>query len=114
MSLNSAACFVMALANCLLAGSALCAEVCPARKDQPLRFVDVFDGPAEQMATLVPDRGDDRSGYWRLGYVYDAGRVVVVRCKYADGSHKDVTLSNRISRCDYKVDRRKVLRVSCK
>jgi hypothetical protein len=75
--------------------------------------VDVFDGPAEQLATLVPDRAGKRSGYWRLDYIYDAGRFVVIRCKYADKSTQDVTLSKRVHRCDYKIDARKTLSVTC-
>ena len=59
------------------------AGVCPIRKGQPLRYVDVFDGPVKDMAMLVPDEAGERSRYWKLGYVYDAGRVVVVGCKYA-------------------------------
>ncbi len=108
----------IALLLVLLSGSpihpALATEACPLRAGQPLRFVDVFDGPAEQLATLVPDRAGKRSGYWRLDYVYDAGRLVVIRCKYADKSTLDVTLSNRVHRCDYKIDAKKTLRVSCK
>jgi len=38
-------------------------EVCPVRQEYPLRFVDVFDGPPEELATLVPDRAKERSGY---------------------------------------------------
>ena len=107
----------LALLLALLSGSsilrALAVEVCPLRDGQPLRFVDVFDGPAEKLATLVPDRAGKRSGYWRLDYVYDAGRVVVIRCKYADKSTLNITLSNRVHRCDYKIDAKKTLRVSC-
>ena len=94
--------------------SALAAEVCPSRSAQPLRFVDVFDGAPEELATLMPDRAQKRSGYWQLGYVYDAGRFVTVRCKYADGQITDVKLADRIDRCSYKVDAKKKLKLYCK
>ena len=66
------------------------------------------------MATLVPDKGDQRSGYWSLGYVYDAKRFVVIRCKYADKKMEDVKLAKRVERCDYTLDASKSLSVTCK
>jgi hypothetical protein len=92
----------------------LAAEVCAPRADTPLQFVDVFDGPVEDMATLVPDRAKAHSGHWRLGYVYKANRFVVVRCKYADGQTVDVKLANRVNRCDYKINAKKTLVLYCK
>jgi hypothetical protein len=90
------------------------ANVCPSHDRQPLRFVDVFDGPPEELATLVPDKDGNLSGYWLLGYVYDAGRYVTIRCKYADGRASDVKIPNKITKCDYKIDAKKVLTISCK
>jgi hypothetical protein len=92
---------------------ALAAEVCPARAGQVVHFVDVFDGSPEQLATLVPDKARKSSGYWRLGYVYDAGRFVTVRCKYADGTVADVKLSRKVHQCGYKIDAQKSLKLNC-
>nr|WP_240650591.1 STY0301 family protein [Variovorax guangxiensis] len=92
---------------------AVSAEVCPVRTGQPLRFVDVFDGKPEEMATLVPDETGKSSGHWSLGYIYEAGRVVTVRCKYADGQTSDVTLSAKTARCDYKINAKKTLALNC-
>jgi hypothetical protein len=92
---------------------ALAAEVCPGRAGQVVHFVDVFDGSPEQLATLVPDKAWKSSGYWRLGYVYDAGRFVTVRCKYADGTVADVKLSTKVHQCDYKIDAQKSLKLNC-
>ena len=47
---------------------AIAAEVCPLREGQPVHFVEVFDGSAQQLATLVPDKARQSSGFWRLGY----------------------------------------------
>jgi hypothetical protein len=92
----------------------MAAGVCPARDGQPLRFVDVFDGPPEELATLMADNAGALSGYWLLGYVYDAGRHVTIRCKYADGQSSDVKMPDRIARCDYKIDKKKVLTMACR
>jgi hypothetical protein len=89
-------------------------EVCPARKGQPLRFVDVFDGPTEEMATLVPDQDYTRSGYWQLRYVYESSRFVTIRCKYADGAVLDIKLIDKVDRCDYKINAKKALTINCK
>jgi hypothetical protein len=93
---------------------ALSAEICPSRPDQPLRFVDIFDGAPEELATLVPDLAQPRSGYWQLGYVYDSGRFVTIRCKYADGKALDVKLPGKVVRCDYKINAHKTLALRCK
>ncbi|EIP89431.1 lipoprotein, putative [Burkholderia humptydooensis MSMB43] len=90
------------------------AEVCPVRAQSPLQYVDVFDGAPSDLATLIPDDAGERKGHWALGYVYDAGRYVTVRCKYADGQTKDVRLAGRVNRCDYRIDDKKTLKVMCK
>lgn len=94
--------------------SAFSAPVCPSRPGQPLRFVDVFDGPPQELATLVPDKAQARSGYWQLGYVYDSGRTVTIRCKYADGKTLDVQFPRKVARCDYKINAQKTLALRCK
>jgi len=93
---------------------AVAAAVCPVRAGQPLRFVDVFDGPPVQLALLMPDKAEKQSGYWLLDYVFDAGRFVVVRCKYDDKQTLDVKLSKRVHKCDYKIDAAKALDIFCK
>jgi len=105
---------LLASLSCCWIPPVIAAEVCPSRLGQPLRFVDVFDGTPEELATLIPDRGNERSGYWKLGYVYDAGRFVTIRCKYADKQTVDVKLSQRVRKCDYKIDAKKTLKVYCK
>jgi len=66
------------------------------------------------MATLVPDSAEEFSGYWQLGYVYDAGRFVTIRCKYADKKAIDLSLSKRVDRCDYSIDAQRTLSLRCK
>jgi hypothetical protein len=93
---------------------AIAAEVCPTRNGHPLRFVDVFDGLPEEQANLIADAAGERSGYWQLNYIYDAGRFVTVRCKYVDGQTLDVKLSTKVYKCGYKVDSKKTLKLYCK
>jgi hypothetical protein len=104
---------LLASAGCREQPSGL-ADVCPARAQTVLRSVDVFDGPPESLATLVPDAQGEQQGHWQLGYVYDANRFVTVRCKYADGQTTDVKLDKRVDRCDYTIDAQKTLTVKCK
>jgi hypothetical protein len=87
---------------------------CPARAGTTLHLVDVFDGPPESLATLMPDEAGERSGYWNLKYVYDAGRSVTIRCKYANDETHDVKLSTVTTRCDYAIDSQQALTLSCK
>jgi hypothetical protein len=93
---------------------AVAKEVCPSRLEHSLRFVDVFDGSPEELATLIPDVAHASSGYWRLGYVYDAGRFVTIRCKYDDRKEVEIKLPDKIARCDYKIDAQHVLSLNCK
>jgi hypothetical protein len=89
-------------------------DVCPQQNNQPLRYVDIFDGPTQDMAILMPDVAQETHGYWLLGYVYDAKRRVNVRCKYANGQNVDVELTDRVERCSYKIDKKKNLTLFCK
>lgn len=104
---------VLAASLCISLRPVRAAEVCPVRPGEAVRFVDVFDGAPEELATLVPNKARKFSGYWRLGYVYDAGRFVTVRCKYADGTVTDVKLPSKVHQCDYKIDAEKSLKLNC-
>ena len=107
---------IAALLLCLASGSSVLAAspVCPIRQNQPLRYVDVFDGEPADLATLEPDVAKARYGHWVLGYIYDEGRFVTIRCKYADKQTQDVKLVKRVERCSYAINTKKVLRVTCK
>ncbi|MDS9991353.1 hypothetical protein PNQ69_01080 [Xanthomonas sp. A2111] len=107
---------IAALLLCLVGwSSALAApSVCPIRQNQPLRSVDAFDGEPQDLATLEPDVAKERYGHWVLGYIYDEGRFVTMRCRYADKQTHDVKLANRVEQCSYSIDARNVLRVTCK
>ena len=89
------------------------AAVCPAQPNSHLQFVDVFDGSPEEMAILIPNEALDTHGYWSLGYVYDAKRIVTVRCKYANGISLDVKLEKKVQRCNYNINPQKTLSLNC-
>ena len=93
--------------------SVLALGACPHRENQPLRYVDIFDGSPEEMAFLIPDQAQEQSGFWLLDYVYDAGRVVSIRCKYADGYQVDLMLTNKVSKCSYTLCSDKTLKFVC-
>lgn len=116
MSLNRAAAAVLSLGllSTCAAQPVAGVQACPLRVGTTLRFVDVFDGPPDELASLVPDRAGQSSGYWNLGYVYEAGRFVTVRCRYDDKNSVDVKLADKIKRCDYTIDERHALVLRCK
>ncbi|ABM32091.1 hypothetical protein QRO11_16190 [Paracidovorax citrulli] len=107
---------IAALLLCLIGCSTVLAAppVCPIRQNQPLRYVDVFDGEPSGLATLEPDVAKKRYGHWVLGYIYDEGRFVTMRCKYADKQTHDVKLASRVEQCSYSINAKNVLRVTCK
>jgi hypothetical protein len=103
---------LIALASACGIGDAIGAEICAA-KSQILRSVTVFDGPPSEQASLVPDRAGKNGGSWELGYVYDAGRSVWVRCQYADGSSSEVQLSAKVGNCEYKAVKKDAFKLFC-
>lgn len=103
---------LIAMASVCGIGHAIGAEVCAAKP--ALRNVTVFDGPPAELASLVPDEGGDTGGSWELGYVYDAGRTVWVRCQYADGTSADVQLSAKVGKCEYKAVKKDAFKLFCK
>ena len=105
---------LLAMASGIVASAAEASKVCPVQPHQPLRSVDVFDGPPEDLATLIPDQAGARSGYWQLGYVYDADRNITIRCKYAGGPAIDVRLTDRVERCSYVINTQKTLALECR
>ena len=115
MSLNSkiVGLLLASICGCSIHPAAA-AGVCPVRHGNPLRFVDIFDGAPEQLATLIPDKSEKQSGYWVLDYIFNAGRFVVVRCKYDGNQTFDVKLSSPVHKCEYTIDATKTLRVYCK
>lgn len=75
-------------------------SACPPTNDGPkLISVEVFDGVAEDDATLAPDDGDQNNGVWQVAGIYQAGRFVTLRCNYADGTLADFPIKRKVSVC---------------
>ncbi len=107
---------IAALLLCLFGWSSVLAapSVCPIRQNQPLRYIDEFDGEPSGLATLEPDVAKERYGHWVLGDIYDEGRFATIRCKYADKQTHDVQLAKRVEQCSYSINAKNVLQVTCK
>jgi hypothetical protein len=100
--------FIFVLLSC--AAAAAQEARCPAYHQQhPLIQVDVFDGPPEQLADLVPDvgqgTGDHAYAEWNVAYIFDDGRNVYLVCKYGNQPSKEaltVKVVKRVKRCIYR------------
>ncbi|WP_373889300.1 STY0301 family protein [Massilia sp. TS11] len=114
MSLNKLATLALFLPLAWTSESAYCAEVCPVERGHFLRFVDVFDGPPEALIYLQAEQTSPTTGYWDLGYIFDAGRIVTIRCKYDDRYMIDMKLTKRVAQCSFKADKKQHLSLTCK
>ncbi|HRH75752.1 MAG TPA: hypothetical protein PK129_00250 [Cellvibrionaceae bacterium] len=88
-------------------------SICPERSASFVKSVQVFDGPVGEMAILVPDEAKEDHGFWKLDYVYAAGRTVNIRCEYTDKTNVDINLPDKIQKCSYKIDGKKKLVLVC-
>jgi hypothetical protein len=85
----------------------MCAQElrCPSYEGRKaLTTVDLFDGPPEQLADLVPDiskgTGDHAYASWKVGYIFTAGRKLYIVCSYTGAQQT----SKVILKSDKKVD----------
>ena len=94
----AAACMATACAGADAAPHA--ASVCPARTGAPVTQIDLFDGDPADQALLAPD--DDKAGAntYSVKPVYDAGRVLTIRCHHGSAS-EDVRLTRPVAQCRY-------------
>jgi hypothetical protein len=103
----------MTLVGCTYAQEAT-NNICPARSNSSVETVDVYDGPVADMAILMPDEANETRGLWNLAYVYEAGRTVNIRCKYADKTTMDINLAKKINQCHFNIMKDKSLVLRCK
>jgi len=88
-------------------------HVCPLRMDDPVTSIDVFDGSPDEQAFLAPDREVNNVDTFSLGYVYQDGRTVTIRCKYGSGFVADVALRSRVNSCIATVGAGEAISVNC-
>ena len=79
--------------------------VCPARLQDAVKQIYVFDGTPEEVIYLAPDDNTTASSLYSVSSIYDRGRFVTVRCKYKGGSIIDVQLKSRTIRCVFRQDK---------
>jgi hypothetical protein len=83
---------VLATAVLATAAPARAATRCPPTLDgHAHQRASVFDGPPQEQADLVPDSMGAAGDEWRVGYLFDLGRVPFLVCRYA-GTPRTVTL----------------------
>ncbi|MCG2583517.1 STY0301 family protein [Massilia sp. TS11] len=104
-------CYLVAMA---LPQFAIAKGPCPLRHGQPPKYVGIYDGPPEELASLEAELTGPNSGFFELGYIYDAGRQVHFRCFYADRFMFDIKSIKRIERCDFNVNVRRHTKLRCK
>lgn len=109
MSLKRLRPFLLALL--LLASSAAVAapfKVCPATGK--VRLIYICVGDPKDLVYLAPD---DDSGNYSLGYFYDHGQFITIRCEYTDGSVRDIELRERVEICRASDSKRHGLQTVC-
>ena len=99
----------------LVQGTAQAADTAPCQ-DKPgtsLKYVEVYDGAPEELASLMPDEEGKNSGSFTLGDIYKQGRFVTIRCKYADRTTNDVKL-DKVESCKYSIGKDKKVSFACR
>ncbi len=81
-------------------------SVCPSQPGTVLHQVTVFDGPPEELASLVPEPDAQGRDSWPLAHVYQAGRQVWVHCQYQDHTQRVLQLPEPVRRCHFLPKRR--------
>jgi hypothetical protein len=78
------------------------ASVCPVRAHTTVRQIDLFDGPPADQAYLAPADPDRAPNLYPVREVYQQGRIVTIRCQYADGQVQDMPLATPVDQCRYR------------
>ncbi|WP_374438420.1 STY0301 family protein [Inhella sp.] len=89
-----------------LADTTASVSVCPIQPGKALRQVTVFDGPPEELASLVPEPDAQGRDSWPLAYVYQAGRQVWVHCQYQGEARRVLQLPEPVRHCHFLPKRR--------
>ena len=74
---------------------------CPTRRNEKLQQIYIFDGKPEELAYLAPDDDQTSPNTYTLNHIYEEGRIVTIRCKYASGFVYDVELNNKVRQCKF-------------
>lgn len=91
--------FVLAV---ILAGTGFSAEAkgsCPARANDKVKKIDIFDGKPEELAFLAPDDHEKAPNTYTVADIYEAGRIVTLRCNYQSGVVIELPLKDKVKSC---------------
>ena len=72
------------------------------RAHTTVRQIDLFDGPPADQAYLAPADPDRAPNLYPVREVYQQGRIVTIRCQYADGHVQDMPLVKPVDQCRYR------------
>ena len=86
------------LATACVGAAARQAGVCPPRPGAAVSQIDIFDGDPAERAYLAPDDAMAGTNIYSVKSVYDAGRMLTVRCHYGEAT-ADIRLTSPVSRC---------------
>lgn len=79
--------------------------VCPDRVHEKVRQISIFDGNPDELAYLAPDDDEKASNTYSLGYIYEKGNIVTIRCTYGSGFVFNISMRNKINRCKYSLSK---------
>ena len=83
---------------------------CPSYQGKSaLSTVDLFDGPPEERADLMPDvsKGNADHAYasWEVGYIFDKGRNLFLICHFSGSDDADgmkIKVEKKVQRCIFR------------
>jgi hypothetical protein len=86
---------------------------CPALPNTHERYVQLFDGPSAEAASLQAEAAGPNEGIWKVGTVYDNGRTVTFQCVYANKEKREFTPTHRVETCRYRTAPSGITRLDC-
>lgn len=109
------------LALLLLASTLGCAgieadakDVCPARANEKVKQIDIFDGKPEELAFLAPDDDEKAPNTYTLKNIYEQGRIVTIRCTYDSGFIFELPMKDKVDNCHFSRSKAGVPKLVCK
>lgn len=75
--------------------------VCPARANEKVKQIDLFDGKPEEQAFLAPDDDEKAPNTYSLKGIYEQGRIVTIRCTYDSGFVFELPMKDKVDHCNF-------------
>ena len=88
-------------------------DVCPKYSNAKIKSIGIFDGKPEELVALAPD--DEPNEYFTtLGYIYEEGHTITIRCNYDTGFIFDVELKEKVDYCMALENKEEGMNLICK